>query len=615
MTAVDASSRWAGQRVALGLIILAATAPFLGKAFHIDDALYLVVARQILAQPLDPYGAEVLWERQPESLFDANFNPPLWNYLMAAVLAVTGEPTPEIQAAGLTEHGTQRFGVETSRAPEVGLHLLQSVFQAAAILAMYCLARRFVRWPLTATALVALSPAMLPGQNVMLEGPTMAFWLWGVWCHIRAIDTDAMRWTWASGALAALGVMTKYTNGLVVILLAVYSIRRRHWRSLAFLAPPVAALALWSLHNWLVYDRAHVLVILSRIQTGERQPVGVQLDESWGRLLATFRAVGAVTALAIPIAAVAAWRRFGGWMLLLLALASAAIGWLGEWDMSMRLAERGQKLLDAAPAHAIAYGSLGALVLLGLPLSSIKSSRRDVGEAHCSADSSEEFLWWIWLGAVLAFGVLATPFLAVRHLLPGVPPLVWLAVRRFDELSADRRTTRLVLGATTLVTTVCGFLVAKADYDFAAWFRHMAVDVGSRAVADGRTRGQTVWFTGHWGWAYYAERAGMKPFVPGRSKLHEGDLLLLPLIQTWDPVPQELHPYLRGQMQTIKPTPRVPRAGVAAVDKLLDWGISSVRSISTEVHYYSGGTLSLPWQFSRKPLDDFAVVGVTREPE
>ena len=86
-------SKSARERFGLCFIVAAATVPFLGKAFHIDDPLYLAVARQILAKPWDPFGAEILWEKSPEYLFDADFNPPLWNYLMAGVLAITGEPT------------------------------------------------------------------------------------------------------------------------------------------------------------------------------------------------------------------------------------------------------------------------------------------------------------------------------------------------------------------------------------------------------------------------------------------------------------------------------------------------------------------------------------------
>jgi hypothetical protein len=38
----------------------------------------------------------------------------------------------------------------------------------------------------------------------------------------------------------------------------------------------------------------------------------------------------------------------------------------------------------------------------------------------------------------------------------------------------------------------------------------------------------TVWYVGHWGFQYYAERAGMKPVVPGSSHLHRNDWLVLP---------------------------------------------------------------------------------------
>jgi hypothetical protein len=156
--------------------------------------------------------------------------------------------------------------------------------------------------------------------------------------------------------------------------------------------------------------------------------------------------------------------------------------------------------------------------------------------------------------------------------------------------------------------------VAKADYDFAHWYRHMAVNRAAQTVAVGRMSNVEVWFTGHWGWAYYAERVGMKPFVPGHTTMQAGDLLLMPLIQTWESIPEEFRSHVKGRMQTIKPRPLLTvHTGVAAIDRWADLVLNSVRSISTEVHYYSGGTLNLPWQFSRKPLDDFAVIEVIKD--
>jgi hypothetical protein len=240
-----------------------------------------------------------------------------------------------------------------------------------------------------------------------------------------------------------------------------------------------------------------------------------------------------------------------------------------------------------------------------------------VTEATRDASSGDEFLLWLWLIAVLLFGVFATPFLAIRHLLPAVPPLVWLVLRRLaDGFETGGRGIALgILVPTVATSAICGFLVAKADYDWANWYRHLAIDVASRTVAAGRTRDKTVWYTGHWGWAYYADRAGMKPFVPGHTQMGEGDFLLMPLVQTWQLPPQELNRYLQGLMRPIQPTPkRIELTGNRAVDDALDWCLNSVRSVSNEVHLYGDGTVTVPWQFSHKPLEYFGVIEVKSDP-
>jgi hypothetical protein len=51
-------------------IIAAALAPFLNKAFHIDDPLFIWMAQQIAKHPFDPYGFYVNWVsfRQPMTI-------------------------------------------------------------------------------------------------------------------------------------------------------------------------------------------------------------------------------------------------------------------------------------------------------------------------------------------------------------------------------------------------------------------------------------------------------------------------------------------------------------------------------------------------------------------
>ena len=39
---------------------------------------------------------------------------------------------------------------------------------------------------------------------------------------------------------------------------------------------------------------------------------------------------------------------------------------------------------------------------------------------------------------------------------------------------------------------------------------------------------ETIWFAGHWGFQFYAERAGMRALIPEQSQLSEGDWLVVP---------------------------------------------------------------------------------------
>jgi hypothetical protein len=96
--------------------------------------------------------------------------------------------------------------------------------------------------------------------------------------------------------------------------------------------------------------------------------------------------------------------------------------------------------------------------------------------------------------------------------------------------------------------------------------------------------------------------------------MNEGDFLLLPQVQTWELPPKELYPFLKGRMRPIAPVPRTPEVtGIARLDRALHWCVSGVRSISNEVHLYGSGTVTVPWRFSRRPLDLFTVVDVQYE--
>src|SRR2546425_9628192 len=117
---------------------------FCNKAIHIDDPLYLSIARQILADPLRPFAGLINWQQVTQSAWQVSISPPGYSYWLAAWMA-----------AGVTS--------------EWGLHCVGSFWVVLLGLATYDWARRLGEWPLPATLFVISSPILVAGQNLMLD--------------------------------------------------------------------------------------------------------------------------------------------------------------------------------------------------------------------------------------------------------------------------------------------------------------------------------------------------------------------------------------------------------------------------------------------------------------
>src|SRR5947199_4449288 len=69
----------------LALITAAALAPFVNKAFYVDDPLFIWMAQQIAQHPLDPYGFDLNWSSFTQPMSLVMQNPPLCSYYIAAI--------------------------------------------------------------------------------------------------------------------------------------------------------------------------------------------------------------------------------------------------------------------------------------------------------------------------------------------------------------------------------------------------------------------------------------------------------------------------------------------------------------------------------------------------
>ncbi|MFO0944426.1 MAG: glycosyltransferase family 39 protein [Planctomycetota bacterium] len=460
------------QYVGVCLIVLLATIPFLNKAYHVDDILYLQGAYQIL-NGHDAYHGNVLWDApdgQPAPLFDIDFNPPLWKYVLALTIHFLAPDRAEWK-----------------------LHLLESSFVLFAGFGLLALARRFCSHPVWVVAMVLWSPFFLPGQNLMLECPLLAFATWSVEFQCRAWETSKNGWSWLAGFFAALAILTKYTGGMLLPLFALGSLLARRRGTLVALILPAVTLAAYLGHNLLLYRSSHMA------------SHGVFFDVIYwpARLLITVRAIGSVCVLGpvLPLLLLRqGWRR--GIPLIGVVIVAGILSAVDLWQMLELSAREGWTPFPFQQAFLLLFSMNGWILLGSITLWAFAGKRS--GQWSFLPLVPKSFLL-VWIALLFLFNVTSVPFQAIRHLLLFMVPLTLLLAAWLEEggLGSRGRVCLLVL------STFLGFSLASADYEIAGCYRELARTAVRRWMGTGRN----VWFTGNWGFVYYATQEGARPLV------------------------------------------------------------------------------------------------------
>ena len=128
-----------------------------------------------------------------------------------------------------------------------------------------------------------------------------------------------------------------------------------------------------------------------------------------------------------------------------------------------------------------------------------------------------------------------------------------------------------------IVSITLGYLLAIGDYTYAEMNRQVA----EHQIRSDMRKGPQVWFSGTWGFKFYAEREGARHYFPGIEKYNigrpiSGDRVYLPKLQNWAPV-----------METI-PTAQV-------VDMIMPPNISPATTMMAGASYYGTTIHLLPW--------------------
>lgn len=211
-------------------LTIALHAPFIGQAFHLDDAQYLDVALNVFRNPLFPMDLPSVSEGQHLTLW-GHTHPPLNAYLIAALVFLHG--------------GIPR---------EIFLHTVFLLFPILLSVSFYFLARRFAGDALVASVLLATNPTlMVSAHTLMADVPLVAFWVCGIVLFVRGIDRRRPSLVYVSVLPITAACFYAYQGLTLIPLLAFYAIVRRQlsWREVAILSTPVFLMAVWQLSGYL----------------------------------------------------------------------------------------------------------------------------------------------------------------------------------------------------------------------------------------------------------------------------------------------------------------------------------------------------------------------------
>ena len=471
-------------------ITLLCLLPFSGRAFHVDDPLFVWSGQQIAKHPLDPYGFNVVWDFYSEPMSEVTKNPPLACYYAAAIGSIAGWS-------------------------ERALHLGFLLPAVVLVLGVYRLSTRFTRSPLIATMAALLTPAvMVSASSVMCDVMMLAFWVWASVLWMEGFDDGKRSYLIASSLLLTMGALTKYFGICLFPLLLAYSIvrkRRLGWWVLYFLMP-ILVLAAYQLWTTTLYGHAMFSQAVDFSQKEQTVNGKASLLAS-AFVCASF--VGGCTLSALLFSPfVWGWKKLGvGLLVAALCTLTLARGWVGLGHYSLVVRECFREGW-AIPAIQLTVAISAGIAVLVLGLSELRQWR-----------NSDSLFLGLWLTGTFVFAGYVNWSINGRSVIPLIPAAGILLARRLDHLSFDaspRLQRKLALSL--VLSGVISLWVTKADSEWASSARE-----ASEIIQQQTDRGtQTVWFEGHWGFQYYMQLWGARPVDFLRSETRAGDVLIVP---------------------------------------------------------------------------------------
>jgi hypothetical protein len=479
-----------------GLLLLALLCTLFNslKPLHIDDGIYHAYAAQVAAHPLDPYGFQI----SPGVPANHTLAPPLLPYWWALAIRLFGE---------------QPFLWKLWLLP----------FSLLLVFSLHALLRRFaggLEAPLTWMA--ALSPAVLPGWNLMLDVPALALAFGALTLFFRACDRSSWSLAALAGLAAGLAIETKYTALVAPAVILLYATCfRRVALGLVAVIPAVVVFTAWESFTALRYGESHFLYSLHQRD-----------GHFWIRIVhLAFPLLGMLGGIApalglLGLVALGAHRKVVVTAALLIGGGYLVVALVPEpYATFLRDPATGKARLTL---NNVVFGASGATVV-GIALAVVgRLCHREPGGRVTGVPGPglrQEWFLVLWLGLELGGYFVLSPFPAVRRVLGVVTVLALVAGCLAARTCRAPARGRLVCG-TALVGVLLGLCFYALDLREAFAAKAAAAQT-ARWIRD-RDPHATIWSLGDHGFAFYADRAGMRN-GPHPGPIRPGDWLVLGL--------------------------------------------------------------------------------------
>ncbi len=484
---VTSKRSWISEhpRVVIGIILVLCLGPFVNKAIHTDDALYVWTGQWIQKHPADFFGFKVNEWVSAIPMWAANWNPPLMSYFLAGAASLFGWS-------------------------EIALHLACLAVAFMAAMGIYSLAQLWCGRPLLATLVAIFTPAFLVSSTtLMCDVLMLTFWIWALVLWERALASGRGRWRFVgAGVLAGLAVLTKYSAITMLPLFAILGvlrIRRAGWWVMGVVAPLIIVAG----YEWMttkMYGTGLFFAAVGHTHHSREFP------GSWGARGIIGLAFAGGCLLPLLFFAPFLWRAK--------TLLAGGIVILGMWLALFPLWDRLQLVNGVDPEMVKHWNYLLQVALLvagGLHLLLLTATevwqKRDI--------NSIVLAFWVISGlfsaTVLNFAINARSFLLI------VPPAAILLARRLEATRGS-----FVAGSRWLwplaPAAVVSLSMVIADYELANSSRSAAEQI----MAKYKSADRTVWFEGHGAFQYYMEKLGGTPVDVEQSVLQPGDIAVVP---------------------------------------------------------------------------------------